>query len=235
MWAANAIGVHFCRGHGHLGWSAPERERRDGRPVGGRLEGEPRPYGRAQRRPFPPAGPTRKPSAKPSATTAPTDREAIRVDGIATVVADSLRVRSAPNVGPESTKLSPLLSRRDLVYVVDGPVHASDYDWYQVQPVVTPNAAALDLFGWVAAGDHEGAAWLELTPDPCSDDVDGYEKVADMAPMIRLACLRDNEISFTARLAVPGRLGATSTRAGPSNRSGSGQAVRGPSSWSLTQ
>ena len=76
------------------------------------------------------------------------------------VVVTGLRVRTAPTVdNAKSAKLNPLLGPGVRLEVIDGPVNADDYDWYLVQAVGLPHR------GWVAAADHDGAAWID---DPAS-------------------------------------------------------------------
>ena len=48
--------------------------------------------------------------------------------------------------------------------VVDGPVSADGYDWYEVMEEG-------DLFGWVARG-KDGQDWIEPAEPRCSDDLD---------------------------------------------------------------
>ena len=70
-------------------------------------------------------------------------------------VSDRLRVRSQPRVADNSLKYEPLLPTGTELLVIDGPVHASGYDWYRVAPVsLTLSGGATD--GWVAAADHDG-------------------------------------------------------------------------------
>ncbi len=72
------------------------------------------------------------------------------------VVATGLRVRTAPTVdNSKSAKLDPLLGPGTQLQVLSGPVHADDYDWYEVQAIGLPHR------GWVAAADHDGAPWIE--------------------------------------------------------------------------
>ena len=77
---------------------------------------------------------------------------------------DELRVRTEPGVGSDSRKLEPLIPRDARMLVVDGPVTADGYEWYQV--LVDPRGA--NLFGWVAAG-KDGEAWIQRVEPHCSD------------------------------------------------------------------
>jgi len=51
---------------------------------------------------------------------------------VAEVVTDDLRVRTAPGTDDSSVVLEPLLQPGEMLFVVDGPVQASGYPWYQV-------------------------------------------------------------------------------------------------------
>ena len=72
-------------------------------------------------------------SAEPSVSV-PGDSVPIPPDTYALVVTDDLRVRSKPGVSDDSKKLEPLLQQPVRLVVLDGPVQASGYDWYLVQP-----------------------------------------------------------------------------------------------------
>ena len=104
------------------------------------------------------AAPPRRPSR---ASTVPGDSVPIPPDTYARVVTDDLRVRSNPGVSDDSTKLEPLLQDGVQVVVLDGPVQASGYDWYLVQPTITSDTADPYPFGWVAAADKDGEPWIE--------------------------------------------------------------------------
>ena len=99
-------------------------------------------------------------SAEPSVGV-PGDSVPIPPDTYARVVTDDLRVRSKPGVSDDSKKLEPLLQDGVLLVVLDGPVQASGYDWYQVQPTLTSDTAGPYPFGWVAAADKDGEPWIE--------------------------------------------------------------------------
>src|SRR4029453_3098687 len=79
---------------------------------------------------------------------------------------------SMPFVGQASAMLNPLLDKGASVAVVDGPVLASGYTWYEV---VAPSERLPDgspLVGWGAAG-KDGGKWLGSTRVPCpaADDL----------------------------------------------------------------
>jgi hypothetical protein len=74
---------------------------------------------------------------------------------IVDVVAGGLRVRSAPTVDNEkSAKFDALLDTGTKLRVVDGPVVADGYSWYEIEVVGS------DERGWVSSGDHDGTPWI---------------------------------------------------------------------------
>lgn len=108
-------------------------------------------------------------SSTPAPTDAPgTDR--LQPGALAVTVSDRLRVRSLPEVSAASIKYRPLLPAGTSLVVTGGPVSASGYTWFRVLPIGVALDGGVDE-GWVAAGDHDGTAWLALAPDPTP----GYE------------------------------------------------------------
>ena len=81
-------------------------------------------------------------TAPATATGSPTDSF---VGHVVNTLADSgLRVRSEPRVSDDSHMEEPLLPLGTQLYVLDGPVSASGYAWYEVVPLTssTPCRAA---------------------------------------------------------------------------------------------
>ena len=74
-----------------------------------------------------PAAPTGAPEPTPASARLAKDTIAV-----VTKAGDGLRVRTAPGVGADSKKLKPLLNAGARMLVVDGPVAADGYDWYEV-------------------------------------------------------------------------------------------------------
>jgi hypothetical protein len=106
----------------------------------------------------------------------------ISVGRVAGTVTSDLRVRSMPFVGQESAMLNPLLDHGTSVAVVDGPVLASGYTWYEV---VVPSERLSDgspLVGWVAAG-KDGEKWLGSSRVTCPTV--GDLSVADIDALTR--------------------------------------------------
>ncbi len=134
----------------------------------------------------PPAPATVSPSAVPAQGFAP--------DSIVVTVADRVLVRSKPDVAADSRQLTPLLPVGTQLFVVDGPVSAAGYSWYQVQPL-----GSAGPFGWVAAADRDGTPWVRNADISCPASP-GLAEVATRDPLIGLACYGGRRIRFSARL-----------------------------------
>ena len=90
--------------------------------------------------------------------------------------------------------------------MLDGPVQASGYDWYQVQPTLTSTQRSYP-FGWVAAAGKDGEPWIEPDAKECPplpttvDDLGAINQTAAM--FFEITCFGGEEITFEARLRVP--------------------------------
>ena len=142
--------------------------------------------------PSPSADPSVEPSADPSVdpsvdpsgdTFIPADLGPDRIGRV--VATDGLRVRSLPTVGESSERLEPTLDAGVPFYVVDGPVVADGYAWYQIDPY---DAYPSLPFGWVAAGSREGDPWIELYLDGCDSIYPSVEILATQGPQEALYC-----------------------------------------------
>lgn len=126
-------------------------------------------------------------SPSPSSPPEPT----IRPDGllpadsiaVVTTAGDGLRVRSAPGVGTNSKRLRPLLPKSTRMLVLDGPVAADGYEWYQVY------APYERLAGWVAAGD-DGVSWIRAGKPRCPVELD-REALYSTSSIDLMLCFRD--------------------------------------------
>lgn len=78
----------------------------------------------------------------------------------ADVVTTDLLTRTAPRIADDS-KITGELNQPTRVYVVEGPVTASGYDWWQV----IPEGGNLDYPVWVAAQGKDGEVWLRRAQD----------------------------------------------------------------------
>jgi hypothetical protein len=134
--------------------------------------------------PTAPASPSVSPSEEPSG--APFVPALLGPDRIGRVVAtDGLRVRSLPTVGEASEPREPLLPDGTRFYVVDGPVFADGYAWYQVDPYGGDEPLP---FGWVAAGSREGEPWVENFLDGCDSVGVSIRLLHDQPPQESLYC-----------------------------------------------
>jgi hypothetical protein len=110
-------------------------------------------------------------------------------------------------VGPDSLRYEPLLWKDALVFVVDGPVAASGYDWYLVEPM---GEADVQYHpdppppGWVAAAGTDGEPWLKpYAPMWCHPHpFDAPPSDFDWPPrrLIELSCYGNTTLRFPARL-----------------------------------
>jgi hypothetical protein len=98
---------------------------------------------------------------------------------------DGVRVRSLPTVGSESEPYEPLLAEGTRFYVVDGPVIADGYAWYQVQPYDGERHLP---FGWVAGGSRDGEPWIERLPLGCDSVAPSAEGLVSGEPLEHLYC-----------------------------------------------
>jgi hypothetical protein len=136
----------------------------------------------------------------------PTQAIGLRPDTYATVVTDDLRVRTQPGVSGDAKTLEPLLQEDFELLVVDGPVRASDYDWYQVLPLSDAESDVEYPFGWVAAADTNGEPWIESTSVSCPPepvDVDDFLYLRDTDEFYEVTCFAGQTFTFQARLIAP--------------------------------
>jgi hypothetical protein len=145
-------------------------------------------------------------SPEPPATvggTAPATPDAagpLSRDGIAEVVTDDLVVRSLPEISARSTVAPTALSTGHLLYVLDGPVAADGYEWYQVAPFdefLSDVASEAPRLGWVAAGRPDEpwiAPWAGDCPEPTLDEIRWR------SPYLTLACFGDEQLTLQGTL-----------------------------------
>ena len=119
---------------------------------------------------------------------------------IVEVVSGNLRVRSQPRVANDSTRFVPLLQTGDRLFVVAGPVRASDYDWYKVVPINTTSDRPGDGLprGWVSRGDHDGTPWIDMVPFRCPEAPVDIVVLSAMHPYERLLCYGGDDLTFRA-------------------------------------
>jgi hypothetical protein len=115
---------------------------------------------------------------------------------VAVTVVDSLRVRSEPRVSEDSYKEKPLLPLGTTLYVLDGPVSASGYDWYQVFPLASRTLPQ----GWVASASRDGEPWIADGDFACPAMPIDIRSLAALRPGVGLACFPRVPIKVKARL-----------------------------------
>ena len=164
--------------------------------------------------PAPIDSPLPSPSLEPSPSEVATPTKSV-VDAVpfppdtyARVATNDLRLRSKPGVSDDSKKLKPLLQDGQTLVVLDGPVQASGYDWYQVQPIDPSDDGTEPFpFGWVAAAAKDGEAWIETEAVNCPalpTDPRQISSLDDAKPMYyQITCFSGQEITFPARLVTP--------------------------------
>ncbi len=136
-------------------------------------------------------------SEGPAPTPAPSVPAAVKAGTVAVTVVDGLRVRSQPRVSDDSFKYDPLLPKGTPVYVLDGPVTASDYDWVQVVPMTSPTLHE----GWVAVASRTNEPWLAPGSFDCPPLPTSVVELTALAPGVGLACYPKVPITIRARLA----------------------------------
>jgi hypothetical protein len=117
-------------------------------------------------------------------------------DTVAVTLVDGLRVRSKPRVSDDSFKYEPLLPLGTPLYVLDGPVSASSYSWYEVAPL----ASRAHPRGWVASADRGGESWLGAGDFACPPLPSDLRSLAALPSGVGLACFPRMPITVTARL-----------------------------------
>ena len=115
---------------------------------------------------------------------------------VAVTVVDSLRVRSEPRISEDSYKEKPLLPLGTTLYVLDGPVSASGYDWYQVFPLASRTLPQ----GWVASASRDGEPWIADGDFACPAMPIDIRSLAALRPGVGLACFPRVPIEVKARL-----------------------------------
>jgi hypothetical protein len=115
---------------------------------------------------------------------------------VTTLADDGLRVRSQPGVNDDSRKLAPLLPLGTELYVFDGPVSASGYDWYEVVPLASRSLPS----GWVAVASRDGEPWIARDDFDCPPQPTNVRSLAALTPGVGLACFSQVPITVKARL-----------------------------------
>lgn len=135
-----------------------------------------------------------RPSGSDVATPQPTGSFVGTV--VTTLADDGLRVRSQPRVSDDSSRLGPLLPLGTQLYVVDGPVSASGYAWYDVVPLSSRELPS----GWVASADRDGQPWVAASDFECPALPTDLRSLASLAPGVGLVCFPRVPISVETRV-----------------------------------
>jgi hypothetical protein len=101
---------------------------------------------------------------------------------------------------------NPLLPLGTQLLVLDGPVSASGYTWYEVVPL-TSAAPDLDFrgsgalpSGWVASAGRDGEPWIAADTFDCPPVPTDFRSLATLPPAVGLACFPRVPITVEARL-----------------------------------
>ena len=146
--------------------------------------------------PSPSPTPVLTPSPTGSAAAVPKPTDSFVGGVVTTLAGDGLRVRSEPRVSDDSLKLDPLLPVGSRLYVLDGPVSASGYAWYQVAPLMLRNLPS----GWVASADRDGEPWIAAEDFDCPPVPTDFRSLAALPPGVGLACFPRVPITVEARV-----------------------------------
>ena len=150
-----------------------------------------------------PATPSAVPSPSPSVappspapTLTPSDAPESIVDVVTTIADDGLRVRSQPGVGDDSQMLEPLLPIGTALLVLQGPVSASGYEWFEVVPLTSRDLPS----GWIASASRDGEPWVEAGAFECPAVPTDMASLAALPRGVGLACFSAEPITVEARL-----------------------------------
>src|SRR5262245_36444892 len=109
---------------------------------------------------------------------------------------EGVRVRTQPRISDDSIKEEPLLPIGTALYVLDGPVTASGYDWYNVAQLSSRTLPS----GWVASAGRDGEPWIVARPFDCPPVPTDFGSLASLPKGVGLACFARVPITVQARL-----------------------------------
>lgn len=142
------------------------------------------------------------PSADPSPSR-PSSMTPLAAGSFAITTIDNVRVRSEPSVEATSRKYSPLLPIGTTLYVIDGPVAGSEYDWWRIALVDQALTDGLG-YGWVAGADHDGTPWIAGSAYVCPDPSADLAELVGLSDGLALGCFARQPITVRARIIAPG-------------------------------
>ncbi len=98
------------------------------------------------------------------------------------------------------------------LYVIDGPVAGSGYDWWRVALV---DEVLIDgpvfgwvydapAYGWVAGADLDGAPWIGGSDFVCPDPPTDFASLVKVSEGVALGCFSRQPITVRARVVEPG-------------------------------
>jgi len=146
-------------------------------------------------------------SPSPSVGPSPATAGELALESVAEVVTDDLRVRTEPGTDDETTLLEPVLPRGTKLYVIDGPVGASGYRWYQVLTFDVDLSAPGDGVdeptveeGWVAVADTTGEPWVQAAAMDCPGTPSTVQELVALDGVTALACFGGTPLTLDARI-----------------------------------
>lgn len=143
------------------------------------------------------SSPTASSTARPTAIAASSKTPGrTLVDMAVVTVVDGVRVRSQPRVSDDSIKYEPVLPLGTPLYVLNGPVAAFDYTWYEVVPLTSRTLHS----GWIATASRSGEPWLAARDFACPPRPTDIRSLAALLPGVGLACFPRVPITVQARL-----------------------------------
>jgi hypothetical protein len=90
------------------------------------------------------------------------------------------------------------LQRDDRLFVIDGPVIAQNYEWYQVKAWRPRLPTASWPVGWVARAGHDGEVWFRAAGAGCPPTPLDISQLVALAPMQRVTCYGNASIELRA-------------------------------------
>ena len=123
--------------------------------------------------------------------------QSLAPNSIAEVLTTDLRLRSQPRISADSIKFEPLMTVGDRLFVIDGPIAATNHDWYRVLVSRPSDAATSWPIGWVASDDIDGTPWIAPARIGCPATPD-LGQLAALDRHVALACYGHRTLTFRA-------------------------------------
>ena len=145
--------------------------------------------------PAPPISPSPAAIATAQPAASPTPGSGL-VGTTAVTAVDGVLVRSQPRVSVDSFTEEPPLPRGTALYVLDGPVTASGFDWYEVAQLSSRTLPS----GWVASPSRDGEPVIVAGAFDCPPMPTDFRSLAALPVGVGLACFPKVPITVQARL-----------------------------------